>query len=206
MSDENLRAELYDSFKNRAMIYYLIYDELRKELGADRAEELLSRAIYRRGQQRGRQRYGKFAPSDLAGLAQAFVGASADDGRMFKPEVVRNDPERARRSARRLPAPRCVARSRAARGRRGHALSHRRAGRRWHVRGRRIPILGRHLATRRRGLLLSPYPAGDVILEEWVAKHIAYYCIIGSCPRKAPCPLPERAFVVKGGLCELCGL
>ena len=29
MSEEQLRAQLYDSFKNRAMIYYLIFDELR---------------------------------------------------------------------------------------------------------------------------------------------------------------------------------
>ena len=38
MSEEQLREELYDSFKNRATIYYLIYDELRKELGPERAE------------------------------------------------------------------------------------------------------------------------------------------------------------------------
>ncbi len=93
MSDETLRAELYDSFKNRAMMYYLIFDELRKELGAERAEEILSRAIYRRGAQKGREKYAKFAPNDLSGLAQAFVGGSADGGRMFQPEVVRNDAE-----------------------------------------------------------------------------------------------------------------
>ena len=36
MSDQRLRNELYESFKNRAMIYYSVYDELRKEFGADR--------------------------------------------------------------------------------------------------------------------------------------------------------------------------
>ena len=56
MAEENLRTQLYDSFQNRAVIYYLIFDELRTELGATRAEELLSRAIYRRGQQQGRER------------------------------------------------------------------------------------------------------------------------------------------------------
>jgi hypothetical protein len=94
MAEEQLRAQLYDSFKNRAVIYYLIFDELRTELGAARAEEILSRAIYRRGQQQGRERFARFAPSDLAGLKEAFLGGVADDGRMFQPEVLRSDDER----------------------------------------------------------------------------------------------------------------
>ena len=38
MSDENLRRQLYDSYKNRAIIYYLIYDELRNECGDECAK------------------------------------------------------------------------------------------------------------------------------------------------------------------------
>ena len=93
MSEEQLRSQLYDSFKNRAMIYYLIFDELRAELGNDRAEELLSRAIYRRGELRGQEKYAPFAPDNLAGLQAAFLGGMADDGRMFLPEIVRSDAE-----------------------------------------------------------------------------------------------------------------
>ncbi len=63
MSEDQLRSQLYDSFKNRAILYYLIYDELREELGPDRAEELLSRAIYRRGQLLGQEKYARFAPA-----------------------------------------------------------------------------------------------------------------------------------------------
>jgi hypothetical protein len=91
MSEEQLRAQLYDSFKNRAMIYYLIFDELRAELGAERAEQVLSRAIYRRGEAKGREKYARFAPDNLAGLKADFLGGIADDGRMFQPEVVRDD-------------------------------------------------------------------------------------------------------------------
>jgi hypothetical protein len=91
MSEEQLRRELYDSFKNRAMMYHFIFDELRAELGPDRAEELLGRAIYRRGELSGRERFARFAPNDLAGLQSAFVGGIADDGRMFQPEVIRSD-------------------------------------------------------------------------------------------------------------------
>ncbi len=91
MSEDLLRSQLYESFKNRALIYHLIFDELREELGQDRAEEILSRAIYRRGQQRGREKYARFAPADLAGLKAAFLEGVADEGKMFQPEVLRDD-------------------------------------------------------------------------------------------------------------------
>jgi hypothetical protein len=91
MSEEQLRRELIDSYKNRAIIYYLIYDELRKEIGPTRAEAVLGRAIYRRGAQKGKPKYGQFAPKDLAGVREAFVSGSADGGRLFQPEVVRED-------------------------------------------------------------------------------------------------------------------
>lgn len=90
--EEDLRQQLYDSFKNRAVLYYLIYDELRTELGAERAEEILMRAIYRRGAQKG-QKYARFAPTDLQGLQQAFLGGIPDAGAMFKPQIERSDRE-----------------------------------------------------------------------------------------------------------------
>jgi hypothetical protein len=94
MSEEKLRAQLYDSFKNRAMMYYFIFNELREELGDDRAEELLGRAIYRRGEARGREKFAQFGPDDLAGLKTAFLDGVADDGRMFQPEIVQSDAKR----------------------------------------------------------------------------------------------------------------
>lgn len=36
MPEEQLRSQLYDSFKNRAALYYLIFSELRDEVGAER--------------------------------------------------------------------------------------------------------------------------------------------------------------------------
>jgi hypothetical protein len=93
MSEENLRRQLYDSFKNRAMIYYLIYDELRNACGEDQAAEVLGRAVYRRGEEKGRENYSRFGPNDLPGLLQAFLGGIPDEGQMFKPEVLRNDAE-----------------------------------------------------------------------------------------------------------------
>jgi hypothetical protein len=91
MSAEQLRTQLYDSFKQRALIYHAIFEELREEIGDQRAEELLARAIYRRGQERGRELFARFAPADLKGLKAAFLAGVADEGRMFLPEVLRDD-------------------------------------------------------------------------------------------------------------------
>ncbi len=93
MSEASLHAQLYDSYKNRAMLYYLIYDELRSELGEDRAEDLLSRAIYRRGEALGQEKYARFAPADLAGLQKDLLDTIPDSGRMFHPKVVHSDAE-----------------------------------------------------------------------------------------------------------------
>jgi hypothetical protein len=93
MSEENLRRQLYDSFKNRAMIYYLIYDELHNECGEAQAEEVMGRAIYRRGEEKGRENYARFGPRDLEGLLEAFLGGIPDEGRMFRPEVLKSDAE-----------------------------------------------------------------------------------------------------------------
>ena len=91
MTEENLRRQLYDSFKNRAMVYYAIYDELRGECGEQRAEEVLCRAIYRRGAEKGRENFSRFGPNDLKGLLKAFLGGIPDEGRMFQPEVLKSD-------------------------------------------------------------------------------------------------------------------
>jgi hypothetical protein len=90
MSEELLRRQLYDSFKNRAILYYLIYDELRDEVGAAKAAEIMRRAIYERGEQIGKK-YAAFAPNDFEGLKEAFLAHIPDEGRMFSPQVLRCD-------------------------------------------------------------------------------------------------------------------
>lgn len=90
MSEDQLRNELRASFKNRAILYYLIFDELRTEFGEQQAAEILKRAIYRRGEQIGQQ-FSRFAPDDLAGLKDAFLEIIPDSGRLFDPKVVKCD-------------------------------------------------------------------------------------------------------------------
>lgn len=92
MSEETLRRELYDAFANRAHIYHLLFTELRSELGAEKAAELMGRAIYERGVQKA-PKYSSYAPRDLEGLGRAFIADLPDEGAMFAPEVVRSDTE-----------------------------------------------------------------------------------------------------------------
>ena len=92
VSEDKLREEIREAFKNRAILYFLIYDEFRQELGAERAEEIMKRAIYRRGIQKA-EKYKQYAPADFEGLRDAFVSGVPDDGRLFDPRVQRCDAE-----------------------------------------------------------------------------------------------------------------
>ena len=87
---ERLRGELYAAFKNRALMYWHVFDELRKALGEPQATALMARAIEARGREIGRQ-FSRYGPADLTGLRDAFVGGVPDDGRMFAPRVDRCD-------------------------------------------------------------------------------------------------------------------
>lgn len=87
MAVQNLRRQLYASFKNRAMMYYHIFKEMSKELGQEKATEIMRRGIYNRGLEIGK-RFAKFAPADFEGLRDAFVAFIPDEGRMFEPEIL----------------------------------------------------------------------------------------------------------------------
>lgn len=86
------RAHLVGQMKNRALIYLEMYDVLAEEFGAEKAEVLLTKAIYRRGRKMGAA-FKKFAPADLAGLRGAFLGSVPGGEAIFQPQVLKNDPE-----------------------------------------------------------------------------------------------------------------
>ena len=92
MSEQILRQQLYGAYKNRGMMYYYIFQELRKAVGDKKAADIMKGAIYNRGLEIGKK-YEKFAPADLEGLKDAFLAGSADQGNMFRPEVLRCDGE-----------------------------------------------------------------------------------------------------------------
>ena len=85
------RAQLIGQLKNRALIYMEIYDVLAEELGKERAEALMTRAIYRRGRSAGKA-FSRYAPQDLAGLKSGFLAAVPGGDAIFQPEVLRDEP------------------------------------------------------------------------------------------------------------------
>ncbi|MFH1572502.1 MAG: L-2-amino-thiazoline-4-carboxylic acid hydrolase [Acidobacteriota bacterium] len=87
--DRSLSA-LRDEIKNRARIYHHLYRELSAELGEEKAISVLKRAIYRRGQEKGRQLARKIGGQDPRKLADAFVeGKEGVD--VFGHQIVRVD-------------------------------------------------------------------------------------------------------------------
>ena len=90
MSEEQLRDQLYASFRHRALLYFTIFDELRKAIGEPQAVEIMVRAIRRRGVEIG-QHFRAFAPDNLAGLKDAFLAVIPDGGHMFSARVDRCD-------------------------------------------------------------------------------------------------------------------
>ena len=87
---ERLERELEEAFKNRALLYWLIYDELRSEIGAARAETVLARAIERRGKEAGAGLFKGVAATPEA-MAERFLAVSPAGGRLFPTEVRRDE-------------------------------------------------------------------------------------------------------------------
>jgi hypothetical protein len=81
---------LVSAIKARAMFYYAFYKELSAEIGAERTAEIMKRAIYKRGLEIGKP-FRKFAPGDMAGLKDAFLGIVPDPEATFNPNVERCD-------------------------------------------------------------------------------------------------------------------
>ena len=90
MSEDRHRKELYAAYKNRAMMYYHIFEELRKEMGNEKAAEIMKRGIYNRGLEIGKK-YEEYGPGDLEGLKTGFLAGATDKGKMFQPDVLRCD-------------------------------------------------------------------------------------------------------------------
>jgi hypothetical protein len=88
MSEAKLREELYNSFKNRAMIYYNMYNTLSAALGKDKAAELMMDAIYKRGVEQSKVLQG-IDNQDVKTLMDKFLAIIPDDGKMFGPEILK---------------------------------------------------------------------------------------------------------------------
>ena len=93
MSDQELKQALEGAMKNRALMYYHIYQEASREVGPEKAAGILKRAIYNRGLEIGKLLAGH-GPDDLEGLKEAFLEKVVPhDGSMFAPEIIACGPE-----------------------------------------------------------------------------------------------------------------
>lgn len=86
---EKLSRELDAAFRNRADLYRLMLDELTADLGAEKAEDVLIRAIEKRGREVAANAFANFGPNDARRIGEAFLAVSPDDGRMYPTEVKR---------------------------------------------------------------------------------------------------------------------
>jgi predicted ArsR family transcriptional regulator len=82
---------LINELKNRARIYILIYRELVKEVGKEKAVAILKAALYARGKEKGVQLAKKIGKPDLHKLGKAFM-ESAGDMDAFGHEIVEETP------------------------------------------------------------------------------------------------------------------
>lgn len=75
--NQNLSV-LVNEIKNRAKIYIHIYRELSKEVGKEKAAEIMKKALYERGREKGLQLAGKLEKPDLHKMAIAFIEGKMD--------------------------------------------------------------------------------------------------------------------------------
>ena len=92
MDTEALREELRAANANRAILYYLVFDEMRNVIGEDEAMQVMKRAIYRRGVEMA-EPIKQFAPSRVRDLGEYHLAHSAGGGTIFNPELQRLDDE-----------------------------------------------------------------------------------------------------------------
>jgi L-2-amino-thiazoline-4-carboxylic acid hydrolase len=88
MGEEALREELRAANKNRAVLYWHFFDQLRQEVGEDRATKIMKAAIWRRGKEMSAP-IERFAPDRIRDLGEYHVAHSAGGGKLFNPEIQR---------------------------------------------------------------------------------------------------------------------
>jgi hypothetical protein len=90
MINEELEGELRASNANRAILYWLIFEEIQKAHGEAEATRLMKAAIYRRGEEMGAA-IRRFAPDSIEEVGRYHVAHSLGGGKVFNPEVQRLD-------------------------------------------------------------------------------------------------------------------
>jgi hypothetical protein len=88
---EKLSREFDSAFRNRADLYRLFLEELNGELGAEKAEAIMIRAIEQRGKEVAAATFASFGANDARAIDEAFLAVSPDGGLMYPTDVERHD-------------------------------------------------------------------------------------------------------------------
>ena len=91
LGQDSALRELDEAHRARARFYWHAFDELRAELGAERAEAILGRAAERLGEAAGRRLFAGLARPTPQSVADAFLAASPGGGRIFPHRVARSE-------------------------------------------------------------------------------------------------------------------
>ncbi len=92
MSTEDLlRKQLWNAFESRAVLYQLLLEVLLEDHSDDEAVAIVRKVLNRWGADVAAPGLKRFAPDDIDGLAKHLCASSADEGRMFHPELRRPD-------------------------------------------------------------------------------------------------------------------
>jgi L-2-amino-thiazoline-4-carboxylic acid hydrolase len=87
---ESLRQELEGAFRNRAHLYRVFLDDLEAELGLEKAQEIMSRTLERRGRETAVYLF-RDCPSEPGAVGDRFLTVSPDAGRMYPHDTDRTE-------------------------------------------------------------------------------------------------------------------
>ena len=86
-AEEDLRQQVKAALKSRALLIAAILDELTPEMGEEKAEALLTRALHKRGFGAGKRFFADCAPANFDGLKTRFIQFLPDHGGLFDIET-----------------------------------------------------------------------------------------------------------------------
>ncbi|MBH1964081.1 MAG: L-2-amino-thiazoline-4-carboxylic acid hydrolase [Comamonadaceae bacterium] len=83
----DLRMQVKNLLKSRAMLMAALLDELEPEMGLERAEALLKRVMHKRSEGAGKRFFSDCAPSNMPALRDRFIDFLPDHGGLFEIET-----------------------------------------------------------------------------------------------------------------------
>lgn len=88
---EKARSETRKAFKSRGVLYRLFFEEISKEVGEEKAANIMKAAIYRWGDAKSENYLALAEKKDFKGIADEFIKTSVCNGKLFKPSVIKVD-------------------------------------------------------------------------------------------------------------------